>query len=116
MRLQSWRYEIRTIKCYTAEEIGEVVGLSRELAQKEIEALLVGNEDVRKSVKVTFSEADYAPPIYNVGPHGASMKKPRQRSGWRLEGQRKVWKHYHRITARHATRSANALALVAQIR
>ncbi len=58
------------LKCYTAEEIAQVVGLSRELAQKEIEALLVGNEDVRKLPKVSFSEPDYAPPIYNVWAFG----------------------------------------------
>jgi len=58
------------LKCYTAEEIGQVVGLSRELAQKEIESLLVGNEDVRKLPKVMFSEPDYAPPIYNVWAFG----------------------------------------------
>jgi len=61
MPLQSWRYEIRTIKCYTAEEIGEVVGLSGGELKEQVSSV---SEDVRKQTKVTFSEADYAPPIY----------------------------------------------------
>ena len=55
------------LKCYTAEEIGEVVGLSKDQANEELCRI---NEDVRKSVKVTFSEADYAPPIYNIWAFG----------------------------------------------
>jgi hypothetical protein len=55
------------LKCYTSEEIGAVVGLSKDHANEELSRI---NEDVRKSVKVTFSEPDYAPPIYNVWAFG----------------------------------------------
>jgi hypothetical protein len=50
------------LKCYTAEEIGGVVGLEKRQTEMEVSALC---EDVRKVREVTFSEPDYAPPIYN---------------------------------------------------
>lgn len=55
------------LKCYTAEEIGQIVGLEARQTNEEVSAI---NEDVRKSPKVTFSEPDYAPPIYNVWSFG----------------------------------------------
>ena len=51
------------LKAYTAEEIGEAVGLSKDGAEKEVSRLL---EDLLKVGKVTFSEEDFTPPIYNV--------------------------------------------------
>ena len=51
------------LKCYTSEEIGEAVGLSKDQANEQVCRIL---EDFPKSVKVTFSEEDFAPPIYNV--------------------------------------------------
>lgn len=55
------------LKCYTAEEIGAVVGLSKDAVEKEVSLI---NEDIRSVGKVTFSEPDYAPPIYNVWAFG----------------------------------------------
>jgi len=55
------------LKCYTAEEIGHVVGLSKDAVEKEVSLI---NEDIRSVGKVTFSEPDYAPPIYNVWAFG----------------------------------------------
>ena len=51
------------LKCYTSEEIGEAVGLSKDQANEQVCRIL---EDFPKSVKVQFSEEDFAPPIYNV--------------------------------------------------
>jgi hypothetical protein len=53
-------------RCYTAEEIGSVVGLSKRHVDDEIRSLWEENGSFGKSLKVTFSEPDYAPPIYNV--------------------------------------------------
>lgn len=58
------------LRCYTAEEIGEAVGLELKTAQREIEGLLVNNEDLRKSPKVTFSEEGFQTPLYNVWAFG----------------------------------------------
>jgi len=55
------------LKCYTAEEIGEAVGLSKPAVEKEVNLLFA---DVLKVGKVQFSEPDYAPPIYNVWAFG----------------------------------------------
>lgn len=55
-------------RCYTAEEIGQAVGLSRQSLEKdELPQLL---ENILKIAKVQFSESDYAPPIYNVWAFG----------------------------------------------
>ena len=78
------------LRCYTAEEIGQQVGLTHQqvdfetkaLLQEtadlpksakvtfsddfEIKALLVENADLRKLLKVTFSEEGFQKPIYNV--------------------------------------------------
>jgi len=58
------------LKCYTAEEIGEVVGLTTRTAEEEIKLLCSENGSFGKLSKVTFSEPDYAPPIYNVWAFG----------------------------------------------
>lgn len=55
------------LKCYTAEEIGEAVGLSKPAVEKEVNLLLA---DVLKVGKVQFSEPDYTPPIYNIWSFG----------------------------------------------
>jgi len=55
------------LKCYTAEEIGEAVGLSKPAVEKEVNLLFA---DVLKVGKVQFSEPDYVPPIYNVWAFG----------------------------------------------
>lgn len=55
------------LKCYSEDEIATTVGTTRQPVQ---EVLLNLNEDVRKNSKVTFSETDYAPPIYNVWAFG----------------------------------------------
>lgn len=51
------------LKCYTAEEIGSVVGLAGGELKEQVSSV---SEDVRKQTKVTFSEPDYQPPIYNA--------------------------------------------------
>ncbi len=53
-------------KCYTAEEIGQAVGLSKPAIEKEVSLLLA---DLLKVGKVQFSD-DFAPPIYNVWAFG----------------------------------------------
>jgi hypothetical protein len=53
-------------RCYTAEEIGDAVGTSVQPVKEEIEVLSDENGTFRKNPKVTFSESEYAPPIYNV--------------------------------------------------
>jgi hypothetical protein len=50
-------------ECYTAEEIGKDVGLERKQSDREVMDIL---ENLPKSPKVTFSEEDFQPPIYNV--------------------------------------------------
>ena len=54
-------------KCYTAEEIGDVVGLVKMQANEEVSKVLA---DVLKTYEVTFSESDFQPPIYNVWAFG----------------------------------------------
>lgn len=56
------------LKCYTAEEIADTVGVTRQALEKDDLPQL--SEDIRKVAKVTFSEPDYAPPIYNVWAFG----------------------------------------------
>jgi len=58
------------LKCHTAEEIGSVVGLSKRHVDDEIRSLWEENGSFGKSLKVTFSEPEYAPPIYNVWAFG----------------------------------------------
>lgn len=55
------------LKCYTAEEIGGVVGLTKQAVDLELSQI---NGNMLKLVEVQFSEADYAPPIYNVWAFG----------------------------------------------
>jgi hypothetical protein len=55
------------LRCYTAEEIGEAVGLSKPSIEKEVSLLLT---DLLKVGKVQFSEPDFQPPIYNVWAFG----------------------------------------------
>ncbi len=50
-------------KCYTAEEIGDAVGLSGGKLFDEVSSV---SEDVLKRREVQFSEPDWSPPIYNV--------------------------------------------------
>lgn len=52
------------LKAYTAEEIGEAVGLSQESIKKDYLSVL--SEDLPKVPKVQFSEESWQPPIYNV--------------------------------------------------
>jgi DNA modification methylase len=59
-------YELWT-KCYTAEEIGEVVGLSKQAMDIEVCLIL---ENLPKLGKVQFSEEDFTPPIYNIWSYG----------------------------------------------
>ena len=61
------------LKCYTAEEIGAVVGLSKDAIEKEVSLI---NEDIRSVGKVTFSESDFQAPIYNVWAFGKKMELP----------------------------------------
>lgn len=51
------------LKAYTAEEIGERVGLDDATVKKELPLLL---EDVLKVAKVTFSDEQFQPPLYNI--------------------------------------------------
>jgi hypothetical protein len=51
------------LKCHTAEEIGDAVGLTKVQAGEEVSKVFSALE---KSSKVTFSEEDFQPPIYNV--------------------------------------------------
>jgi DNA modification methylase len=55
------------LKAYSENEIASAIGTTRTPVQ---ESLLNINEDVRKNSKVTFSESDYQPPIYNVWAFG----------------------------------------------
>jgi hypothetical protein len=56
-------------KCYTAEEIGEAVGLpsTGDALRSELTGVL---ENLPKQQKVSFSESDWSPPIYNVWAFG----------------------------------------------
>jgi hypothetical protein len=54
-------------KCYTAEEIGEAVGLSGGKLFDEVSSV---SEDVLKRREVQFSEPEFQPPIYNVWAFG----------------------------------------------
>lgn len=49
---------------------GKNVGLELKTTQREIEALLDNNAELRKSPKVTFSDSDWTPPLYNVWAFG----------------------------------------------
>ena len=51
------------LRAYTAEEIGEAVGLEKVQASKEVCSL---SEDLLKMNKVQFSDESWQPPIYNV--------------------------------------------------
>lgn len=51
------------LQSYTAEEIGELVGLNHSDVSGEIRGLTEENADLRKSQKVTFSD-DFAAPVY----------------------------------------------------
>lgn len=53
-------------KCYTAEEIGEQVGLEKKTSEREVCDIL---EEVPKCPKVLFSD-NFSPPIYNVWSFG----------------------------------------------
>src|SRR5262249_35933511 len=53
------------LACYTAEEIAEVVGLKATQVQDEIR-LSTESSDLKLPLKVTFSEEDFTPPLYNV--------------------------------------------------
>jgi hypothetical protein len=55
------------LRCYTAEEIAPQVGLEWRQVHNEVSAIL---EDMPKLQKVTFSEPDFSPPIYNVWAFG----------------------------------------------
>ena len=48
---------------YTTTEIGEAVGLSQRQAHDDVLAI---SQDIEKSLKVQFSDADWKPPIYNI--------------------------------------------------
>ena len=61
------------LQCYTAEEIGEKVSLTRQAV--ELELTQVGS-DLKKLAKVTFSEEDFQAPIYNVWEFCAWHKLP----------------------------------------
>ena len=54
-------------RCYTAEEIGEAVGLSGGQLKETVQSV---SEDLLKQTKVQFSEPDFQPPIYNVWAFG----------------------------------------------
>lgn len=58
------------LRCYTAEEIGEAVGLEERQARNETEALSAIYADLRKFPKVTFSEPEFVAPVYNVWAFG----------------------------------------------
>ena len=58
--LSAWRYLKENME---PEEIGEQVGLSQQRTNEELLPLL---EDLRKAVKVTFSEEGWSPTVYNV--------------------------------------------------
>jgi len=52
--------------CNTTEEIGKVVGLSKTQVAEEIKKLCSDSAKWRKANKVTFSEDNWQPPLYNV--------------------------------------------------
>ena len=54
------------LSCHTAEEIGLKVGLNYLDVAKEIKALTEETAELPKSQKLTFSEEDFKPPLYNV--------------------------------------------------
>ncbi len=60
------------LKCYTTEQIGKAVGLHKDTANDEVCRIL---EDLRKTVKVQFSEESWKPPIYNVWTYGKNTNK-----------------------------------------
>jgi len=56
------------LQCYTAEEIGEAVGLSGRAVEKDYVCELL--EDLPKVPKATYSEPGWSAPIYNVWSFG----------------------------------------------
>ena len=54
------------LKCYTAEEIGEAVGLSGGELKEQVRSV---SENILKQTKVQFSD-DYQPPVYNIWAFG----------------------------------------------
>jgi hypothetical protein len=54
-------------KCYTAEEIGEAVGLSGGQLKETVQSV---SEDILKQTKVQFSEPEFSAPVYNVWAFG----------------------------------------------
>jgi len=53
------------LACYTAEENSERINEGQKLVEKETKAFLLSS-DLKKIGKPSFSEDDFAPPIYNV--------------------------------------------------
>ncbi|MBB1074495.1 ParB N-terminal domain-containing protein [Rhodoferax sp. 4810] len=51
-------------QCYTAEEIGDAVGLTRQALEKDVLTQLL--EDVPKVAKVQFLDDEFQLPIYNI--------------------------------------------------
>jgi hypothetical protein len=49
------------VKCYTAEEVGEAVGLSLDQAKDEVRRI---SEDIPKSTKVQFSDDYQVPSVF----------------------------------------------------
>jgi DNA-binding transcriptional regulator YbjK len=60
------------LKCYTAEEIGEVVGLEEKAIRTELSVFLA---ELPKRRKVQFLD-DFTPPIYNVWSYGKKSHAP----------------------------------------
>jgi hypothetical protein len=58
------------LRCYTAEEIGESIGLKATEVQDTIKALSTESSESKKALKVTFSESDFQTPLYNVWAFG----------------------------------------------
>jgi DNA modification methylase len=54
------------LACYTAEDIGEIVGFDRKTVDREIDGLTDKSSEWKKSPKVSFSEEGFTPPIYNI--------------------------------------------------
>ena len=55
------------LQCYTAEEIGAEVGLLQPQVTAEVSSIF---SDLKKSMKVTFSDESFQTPIYNVWAFG----------------------------------------------
>jgi hypothetical protein len=63
---------LKLLKCYTAEEIGEAVGLQERQAEREVSDI---SESFLKSPKVQFSEPDWSPPIPSL-PEPRNLRSP----------------------------------------